>query len=141
MTSHWRALAASPRSGSSFIPSPSSGEFANHRSLAGGRCLGYGAGRDRRANDDLMRTELLPFTSRDRILGQVSADDGGPNRIGRKLWVPDAGVRPELETTADQNRERDFAEPVLNLSGRQEVERRQSNGCLSGLDAGPPYRR
>ena len=42
-------------------------------------------------------------------------------------------MRPELETTADQNRERDFAEPVLNLSGRQEVERRQSNGCLSGL--------
>lgn len=26
----------------------------------------------------------------------------------RKLWVPDAGVRAELETTADQKRERDF---------------------------------
>jgi hypothetical protein len=33
-------------------------------------------------NDDLDADGEAPFSHRDRILGQVSADDGGPNRIG-----------------------------------------------------------
>jgi hypothetical protein len=49
------------------------------------------------------------------------------------------GVRPGAGDAAARQRKRDFSRRVLLIrSSREEIERRQSDGCLSGFDAGPP---